>query len=317
MWILLTYISAPFVKYFGMTEATGPIGAIAVLLALSVALVGVTASPLPSVRVIAVVPVGTGPQEVAFDPLNGYLYVANTGSNNVTIINGATNTVVASVAVGRFPRATAVDDRTGNLYVTNTGSGTVSVLNGSSGTPLVTIAPPSLTGPSGIVFDPATASIYFAAYTSAPPFSGELVIVNDTTNTVVGQIPLPDLAHGLAYDPRNGLIYAGLTTSVAIIDPATRAVVATTRVGPSPVSIAIDSLNGHVFVTSLNSWNVSVLDDVNNSLIGSIPCGFQSWGVAFDTRTNEMIVTTESTASPFQNGLTVIDPVNDTISTSV
>ena len=37
---------------------------------------------------------------VAYDPSNGYIYVADSGSDSVSVINGATNTVIATITVG-------------------------------------------------------------------------------------------------------------------------------------------------------------------------------------------------------------------------
>ena len=66
----------------------------------------------------------TGPNGIAYDPSNGYLYVANFNSNNVTVINGATNTVVVpSITMGSYPRAIAYDPLNGYLYVANSGHG--------------------------------------------------------------------------------------------------------------------------------------------------------------------------------------------------
>ena len=85
--------------------------------------------------------------------LKGYLYVANYYSNNVTVINGATNTaVVSSIAVGAFSTDIAYDTSNGYLYVTNAGSNNVTVINGGTNTVVVR----SITvgnGPIGIAYD--------------------------------------------------------------------------------------------------------------------------------------------------------------------
>src|SRR2546428_12221555 len=52
--------------------------------------------------VVATIPVGDYPRGVAYDPGNGYIYVANTLSNNVSVISG--RTVVATNPVGNQAR---------------------------------------------------------------------------------------------------------------------------------------------------------------------------------------------------------------------
>ena len=56
-----------------------------------------------------------------------FAYISNSGSNTVSVIDTATNTVTANVAVGAEPTGVAVNAFGTRVYVTNEGSGTVSV----------------------------------------------------------------------------------------------------------------------------------------------------------------------------------------------
>jgi YVTN family beta-propeller protein len=80
-------------------------------------------------NVIASIGVGSFRFGAAFDSANGYIYVANDNSNNVSVINGATNKVIASIGVGCDPDGAAFDSANGYIYVTNFGSGTVSIIS--------------------------------------------------------------------------------------------------------------------------------------------------------------------------------------------
>lgn len=82
---------------------------------------------------------GAGARGIAVNEATNTIYVANTVSNTVSVINGATcNATVhtgcgqrAAVApVGVSPRRIAVDELTNTIYVTNAGSNTVTMLNG-------------------------------------------------------------------------------------------------------------------------------------------------------------------------------------------
>src|SRR2546426_1964051 len=74
--------------------------------------------------VVATIPVENVPFGVGYDSGNGYVYVANSYSNNVTVISGTT--VVATIPVGNLPRGVGYDNGHGYVYVTNWGSNTVS-----------------------------------------------------------------------------------------------------------------------------------------------------------------------------------------------
>jgi YVTN family beta-propeller protein len=112
--------------------------------------------------VIVNITVGRSPTGVAYDPSNGYIYVANWGSGTVSVINGATNTVIATIPVGIEPAGVAYDPSNGYIYVANYGSDTVSVINGT--TVIATI--PVGIEPAGVAYDPSNGYIYVANYGS-------------------------------------------------------------------------------------------------------------------------------------------------------
>ena len=57
---------------------------------------------------------------MAVNPITNQIYVANYGSNTVTVIDGATNNTT-TVAAGTIPYAVAVNPNTNKIYVANGG----------------------------------------------------------------------------------------------------------------------------------------------------------------------------------------------------
>jgi YVTN family beta-propeller protein len=82
--------------------------------------------------VTASVPVGTLPLAVAANPITNKIYVANFSSDNVTVIDGATNTATTVNASGNEPVALAVNPLTNKIYVVNAASSTVTVIDGAT-----------------------------------------------------------------------------------------------------------------------------------------------------------------------------------------
>ncbi|MGC8673350.1 MAG: YncE family protein, partial [Thermoplasmata archaeon] len=80
------------------------------------------------------------------------IYVANYNSNNVSVINGQTNTVVQTISVGSSPDAIGVDPQTDMIYVANEWDNTVSVINGQTNTVVQTVSVES--SPDAIGVDP-------------------------------------------------------------------------------------------------------------------------------------------------------------------
>src|ERR1700683_1567577 len=86
------------------------------------------------------------PFDVAVSPTGpeaGGVYVANEGTDTVSVINPATNTVTATIAVGTSPEGVAISPagpEAGDVYVVNEGTDTVSVINPATNTVTATIA---------------------------------------------------------------------------------------------------------------------------------------------------------------------------------
>ncbi|MFN8595296.1 MAG: YncE family protein, partial [Anaerolineae bacterium] len=99
------------------------------------------------------------------NPITNKIYVANYGSNNVTIIDGATNGAT-TVAVGTNPQAVAVNPLTNKIYVANYESANVTVIDGvTNATTTVNVG----TRPNAVAVNPVTNKVY---------------VTNENSNTV-------------------------------------------------------------------------------------------------------------------------------------
>jgi phosphatidylinositol-3-phosphatase len=104
--------------------------------------------------------VGRSPSAVAVNETSNRIFVANSGSGTISVLNATTGAVLHSVAVGKSPTTVAVDVTYGHVFVTNTGSGTISVLNAKTGTVLRTIAVGRT--PSAVEVDPTRHRVFVA-----------------------------------------------------------------------------------------------------------------------------------------------------------
>jgi len=78
--------------------------------------------------VTGTIPVGNGPQSVAFSPNGKNAYVANRWVGTVSVITVATGDVTDTITVGAYPTAVAFSPNGKKAYVTNSLNGTVSVI---------------------------------------------------------------------------------------------------------------------------------------------------------------------------------------------
>jgi YVTN family beta-propeller protein len=139
------------------------------------------------------------------------IYVANGGSNNVTVINGYDNTTT-TVDVGLAPGAISVNPISNEIYVANYSGNSVSVIDGGTNTTITTIAAGS--SPYAVAVNPVTNKIYVPNYNSnnVTVIDG---ITNFASNVAVGNGPV-----AVAVNPITNEIYVANQAdgTVTVID---------------------------------------------------------------------------------------------------
>ena len=199
----------------------------------------------PTFTVLTTVSVGVGgrprPVGLAVSPITGDVYVTNSGSNKVSVIQpggtltAPTFTVLTTIVVGQGPSGVAISPTgtfAGDVYVESSGTGTVSVI-GPGNTLLTTITGFSLSGGS---FPVAVSSTTGDAYVANSDGTVSVIQPGGTltapTFTVlspitVGSSPLAVAANPATTGTYAGDIYVTNNGSVSVINPTSKAVVAT------------------------------------------------------------------------------------------
>ena len=217
------------------------------------------------------------PIALAFDPVNGYTYVANEGNDTVGVVNSRTNALVESIQTGPSPDGVAYDSSNGEVYVANGNSDSVAVIRASTGALVANITVGY--GPQGVAFDPANGDLYVA-----DTGSGSLSVIDGRTNAVIQTVGVGPGPTGVAYDSTNGDLYVSdnASDSVTVMDASTYALLANVSVGASPQGLAFDPSNGDVYVADSGSNSTSVISGANDTVLATIGVGYLPEGVAFD-----------------------------------
>jgi YVTN family beta-propeller protein len=169
------------------------------------------------------VPVGSHPDGVAVDPRGELAYVANSGSNSVSVIDIKKQSVVRAILVGRAPQKVAIDPDGRHIYVTNFGDNTVSVID-------------------------------------APTQLGLNYVQSLLKLKVNNIIPVGLNPRGLAVAPDSHtafVVNVGEDT-MSVIDTENSTVVRTAYVGYSPDQVAV-SRDGTAYVTSRGDGTVTII----------------------------------------------------------
>ena len=159
--------------------------------------------------VTATITVGTNPRGVGVNPSTNTIYVANYGSNSVSVIDGSTNVVTATITVGTDPYGVGVNPSTNTIYVANDGSSSVSVIDGATNAVTATITVG--TDPIGVAVNPSTNTIYVANYVN-----GTVSVIDGSTNAVTATITVGTYPYGVAVNPSTNTIYVANEGSASV-----------------------------------------------------------------------------------------------------
>ncbi|MGA9897112.1 MAG: choice-of-anchor D domain-containing protein [Terriglobales bacterium] len=258
--------------------------------------------------VTATVGVGNSPAAVAVNPVTSTIYVVNTASDTVSVINGATNSVTATVNTGSNPIALAVNPVSNMIYVANNGSSNITVINGATNT-ASTVTDPNAISPIAITLNPLTNMVYVANSES-----NNLTVINGAENMLVGSIGVGNIPTAVVVNPATNLVYVAnrASNNVTVVNGANNRVAATVAAGTSPASLALDTATNTVYVANNGSNNVSVISGASNTVTATVPTGTSPAAVTVNPVTDTVYV-----ANNGSSNVTVINGANNTVASTV
>ena len=125
--------------------------------------------------------VGDGPIALVYNPTNNKVYCANDYSDNVTVIDGATNGVITTIGVGDWPQALVYNPTNNKVYCANYWSDNVTVIDGATNAVITTIGVGS--GPGALVYNPTNNKVY-----CTNRGSDNVTVIDGATNAVITTI---------------------------------------------------------------------------------------------------------------------------------
>ena len=191
---------------------------------------------------------------------------SNRASNEVLVIDSATNKVIKTIPVGEYPRYLEYNPGNKAIYVTNDNSDDVSVINSFTNTVIKTI--PVGNGPLDLEYNPDNGYIYVTN-----GGSDDVSVISGSV--VIKTIPVGEYPQYLEYNPSNKDIYVVNTYSeeASVIDSATNTVIKTIPVGDHPWYLEYNPSNNAIYIVNHDTDDVSVISGYTNKVIKTIPVG--------------------------------------------
>ncbi len=226
--------------------------------------------------------VGNDPGGIAITPDGTRAYVANRVSNNVSVIDIATNSVIATVATARYPVSVAITPDGSYAYVANQTGYAITIIN--TVTNLVEDTINDGKRHVGIAITPDGSRAYVAN-----DIDSSFSVIDTATNTVITTVPTGGThPYWVDISPDGSRAYIPNVSSdnVSVIDTESNTVVAIVDVGTSPFKVAVTPDGTKAYVGNVGSGDVSVIDTKTNTVKTTIDAGGAPLAIAITPDVN-------------------------------
>ena len=167
------------------------------------------------------------------------LFVSNSASNYISVIDRSIERVIAAVTVGDNPMGMVLNSTQERLYVVNSASRNISIVSTTQFSVLDTIL--------------LTAGIE----------PTDIAIIPDSKNLIEGKLYITNR----------------ISNDVAVVNTMTKRVSKTIAVGTYPSAIAADIVRKEIYVTNERSNNLSIINAIDDTLVANISVDTKPTGI--------------------------------------
>jgi YVTN family beta-propeller protein len=215
--------------------------------------------------------VGQAPTSAVFSPDNTLLYVTNSGSDSISVIDTTTGKV-STIAVnpGSKPTRAAVTPDGTSLFVLNSGQNSVSQVDTAARKVVATFAVGQ--GPTSVAVTPDGLLIYVCNGKDNTVTVYD-VLTLEQVQTVTGITNPTSLAFTI--DGTTAYITSGVPSGLlySLRTKSYRLGKTPIQVGNNPVFVTLDTYNTLIYVTNKGSNNLTIINGGDRSIAGTVSLG--------------------------------------------
>jgi YVTN family beta-propeller protein len=207
--------------------------------------------------------------------------VTNTYSNNVTVIDSATDSV-QQVSIGSKDYV-ETDARRQRAFFISYEDPALTVLDASNA---IRHEDLGLSHPWGLGVDEERGIVYVTE------IGKNMLIAYHEERGKTDTVPTGAMPDAVRIDEAANKIYVAnyVGDSVTVIDGATMKPVATVPAGHHPQALAVDGKRHRIFVANTRSNNVTVIDGATNQVLATLPGGANPYAVVVDPESGDAYV---------------------------
>jgi YVTN family beta-propeller protein len=187
----------------------------------------------------------------AITPDGSRIYLTNSSSDNVSVIDVINYTELDRITVGNTPWGAAVTPDGSKVYIANKVDNSVSVIDTGSNTVIDSIGVGN--NPWGVAVNPSGTKAYIA--NSA---SGTVSVIDIGTDTVIATVPVESNPHWLVFTQDGKHVYVSNSGSdtVSILDAGSDTVIRTVSVDSEPEGMCTVPDGSEIYVATRSSVSI-------------------------------------------------------------
>lgn len=246
---------------------------------------------LPDTLITGGVGVGVTPSHVAFNPAGTRAYVANQGSNEVSVVDVAAGTEIAVVPLDSDAWNVIVSHNSATVYAT-TDQGSLYFIATATNTapaPLVLSAGDAL---RGLALDYSGTRLYVAGRNS-----GRIYVVNTSSRSVIDTITVGGIPQRIAVSGFGNELYVANEDGGVDFVTLPGGSVMTMPLAAGAYGLALSPDDAQLYVTVPDLGMLMIIDRANRAKVDSLMLGGRPRTVAFSTMGEYAVVSNENGAA--------------------
>lgn len=270
----------------------------------------------PAALQVTTIAVPPRPYGVAVDSRRNIVYATAFETNELIVIDGASQTVKRAIAVGFRPHSVAVDEATGRVYVSNVDGQTVSIIDGASISVSATV---NVAGnPVGIDVDALRSraitvhggtSMTVITTTDSGTVTSSTLSTGAGANGYVAVNALTNRAYVTKNSPSPG---SSQIARLGVIDLSNNTIITDVASPGFFEDLMVNPATNRVYVANNNTSSVAVFDSTTNQLLTNIAVPGNPTDIAVNTGKNCVY-----SANATGNSVTIINGATNTILSNV
>ena len=333
-----------------MKEVLVLIEAICVILTIVVAGAGLIANSSTFMQAYSLLPTisafgSTG--NLTADSLAGVMYVQNSNSNSISVIDLATNTILRNITLDEAPYNIKLSEDQLTLYIltSDRDSGTIFMLNTTSNKIMKeiptevslqdiaifngTMYASDVVGGKVLVMNINGTLIDEIDVGSRPQFmevkpdgqvlyvtrvGGPISVVDLEQKIVIKEIDSGSMPHRLSFNNEGDLLFVvnAESDTLSVIDSQEHEIIKTIPVGDNPGYVALNPDGTLAYVTNMGSNTVSIVD-AHIEVVNEIPVGNGPYGIAFSADGGDLAYISNMRG----NDVSVINTTNSNVTATI